>query len=73
MDDRTRRVLRHQQAALLSALGAFDALAIVGADKHLPGYARCKKEVEDALAEAEEMFSHCGSPHVSSQHETQSA
>lgn len=38
------------EKALRHALGAYEALKIVGADKHLPGYASCLKATKAALA-----------------------
>ena len=40
-------------AACKTALGAFDALKVIGADKDLPGYNRCLRELQAAIKEAE--------------------
>jgi hypothetical protein len=47
--DKRNRLL----AACRTSLGAFEALALVGADRHLPGYRACLGELKRAIAAAE--------------------
>lgn len=37
--------------ACLSAKGAYEALKLVGADNHLPGYNNCLQELDEIIAE----------------------
>lgn len=40
-------------SACRSALEAYEALKLVGADKHLPGYESCLRDLKAAIAKAE--------------------
>ena len=40
-------------SACKNALGVYEALNLVGADKHLPGYESCLRDLKAAIAKAE--------------------
>ena len=45
-----RKVIAELTEVAQNALGAYESLRLVGADRHLPGFADCEKRLKDVLA-----------------------
>ena len=45
-----RKVIAELTEVAQNAIGAYESLRLVGADRHLPGFAGCEKRLKDVLA-----------------------